>query len=127
MNQPRFWAVVSLTALLASAPSWGAEKDSRWPRKADELQVSLSVIYALEDGPFVCKVNLKNVSKRILDYAVGVRWHEAHCVVVANWKVKKEPLIGPISYDGPVPPFTLRLAAGESASPTFYLHRSFLG
>jgi hypothetical protein len=127
MDRTKFRAVISLAALLAASSSGRAEEDSRWPRSAEELEVSLSVVHALEDGPFVCKVHLKNVSKRTLNYTVGENWHEAQCLVAADWKAKKEPLITGGMYMGPAPPFSLRLAPGESASPTFYLHRSFLG
>ncbi|HEY7428835.1 MAG TPA: hypothetical protein VH682_31685 [Gemmataceae bacterium] len=126
MDRTRFRAVISLAALLAVSLSGRAEEESRWPRSAEELQLSLTVVHALEDGPFVCKVKLKDVSKRALDYAYDRFTVPARCCVVAEWKAKKEPLIRVCDINGMIGPFEASIDL-ERASRTFYMHRSFLG
>ncbi len=108
-----------------SAKSDDNEPQRQWPSK-DELEVSLTVLHALEDGPLICQVNLKNIGKRPVEYATDMWIAGATCRVQANWKAKKEPLC---KYDficGFVGPYLHRLFPGDSASHTFYLHERFL-
>ncbi len=108
-----------------SAKSDDNEPQRQWPSK-DELEVSLTVLHALEDGPLICQVNLKNIGKRPVEYATNMWIAGATCRVQANWKAKKEPLCKCYFICGLVGPYSHRLFPGESSSHTFYLHQSFL-
>jgi hypothetical protein len=112
-------------AEIQSAKRDDNEPQRQWPCK-DELEVSLTVLHALEDGPFVCQVNLKNISKRPLEYATDYRDDGVECRVNASWRAKKEPLMKVFAIHGMLGPYYHRLFPGESALHTFYLHQSFL-
>ncbi len=118
-------AMFILTKLPAPA-SAQAEEQARWPQRPDELAVSLSVREALEDGPVVCTVTLKNVSKVELNYATSMFEKGAFCAVDADWKARKEPLMRRGLICGNIGPYEQRLYPGQTASETFYLHKGFL-
>lgn len=124
MEHARSWGVVSLAVLFAASPLKGEERNRSWPQNPKELQLNLSVVFALEDGPFVCKVILKNVSKRSLQYADDRFTEPAHCGVIAEWQTKKQPLIRLSIGYGMIGPFVASIPP-EGASQMFYLHRSF--
>ena len=67
----RFAAVFALSMLFVSSSS-RADEQARWPQGPNELAVSLLVKDALEEGPVVCTVTLKNVSKARLKYATSM-------------------------------------------------------
>jgi len=106
-------------------PTPAAERE-RWPRSPDELQVSLSVVQALEEGPVICKVNLKNVSAVPLDYATSMFDKGAYCGLDSRGKVRMEPPIRCELICGSSGPYTHTLKPSETASETFYFHKSFL-
>jgi hypothetical protein len=116
-------AVIGLLAF-SSANSSAAE--SRWPKSADELEVTLKVEEALEDGPVVCKVTLKNVGKDSLKYGHGTSGKGAFCRPAGNWKARKEPTYRIGGLMGRIGPFERRLEPGQSDSELFYLHKGFL-
>lgn len=99
-----------------------AEKQIPWPRSPDDLAVSLSVDEALEEGPVVCTVTLKNVSSSPLRYATAAGNDGAYCEPVGGWKARRKPLCRGFIVCGNLGPYEYTLAPGGTASETFYLH-----
>ena len=111
--------------ILLIATSVRAEEKPRWPRNTDELRLNLSVKYALEGGPFVCKVELKNVSDAYLQYGVPSSGHAANARPLGKWKERKEPLCRVGVMFGCFEPQT-RVFGMDQAEHTFFFHRDFL-
>jgi len=121
----RIGAVFTLSLLIAAQPA-RAEEEARWPKSPDELAVTLSVQHALEEGPVVCTVTLKNVSKARLKYATSMFEKGAYCAADAGWTARKEPLCEKFLICGNIGPYEQDLYPGNTVSKTFYLHPSFL-
>jgi hypothetical protein len=103
-----------------------ADAEPRWPHSPDELALSFTVKEALEEGPVVCTVTIKNVSTIPLKYATSADDKGAYCSVDADWSARKQPLVQRFSFCGFDGPYERRLRPGETASETFYLHKPFL-
>jgi hypothetical protein len=94
-------------------------------QKPSDLEVTLSVLYALEDGPVVCKVSVKNVGIWPVHLAYYSRSTNAYCNPLTEWKPRGKPFraygfIGMVGYG------TTTLDPGVSESHTFDLHPDFL-
>jgi hypothetical protein len=102
------------------------EAGKRWPRDPGELEATLCVAYALEEGPVVCEVNLRNTTNAVVDYATSMFEKGARCSPEANWSARKEPLSKRHTIIGNPGPYRRSLNPREMASKTFYLHKNFL-
>jgi hypothetical protein len=107
-----------------TARTEAAEEKPRWPRGPSELRVSLEVVWALEEGPVVCRVHLHNVSRTPLKYATSMFEKGAFCRLEAEGKVKKVSDL-PCIICGCVGPYEEEIRPGQTVSKTFDLHKTY--
>lgn len=121
----RFSVLFYLSVIACFPGAVAAQEKVPWATKPEQLRVTLQVVHALEEGPLVCKVILKNVSNS--DIAFGYsRWgKQAYCKLDVEWKKKKE-LPRPYLVSGIMGPFKQRLSPGASTEEIFFLHHDYL-
>ncbi len=67
-----------------------AKEGSRLPAGPEELALTLTVDEALEEGPIVCTLSLKNLTKDTLRYYAWSSGGGGWCHLDTGWKVRKE-------------------------------------
>lgn len=94
-----------------------------WPNSASELELSLQVLHAYENGPVVCQVSVTNVSARKL-LLVEPHYGSVYCLGTSEWSKGRE--YAGLSNTGNSIPCVIALAPGEKKSKVFYLHQDYL-
>jgi hypothetical protein len=120
---PTIAGAITLSVLLAPTPVPAAD-DPPYPRNPDDLQVSLNILVALEEGPVICEVTLKNVSDKPLCHGYRSDSTDAFCELVGQWKARGEPMRGGF-FHRLIAFGNHTLKPGESESHTFELHPRF--
>ncbi len=117
-------------ALLLISPLIGDDPpDRRLPKNADEIEVTLEVVDALEEGPVICKVHLRNKTGQTLSFSEPAYRQTVFCQVVGRpWKWRSSEFqCGVFDIIVPIPTDTeFELAPKDTRSWSYHLHRDFL-
>jgi hypothetical protein len=120
LGPPRTEAIPPTTSLVRPRPG------PPWPRGPSELDVRLAVIEALEDGPVICEVTLKNISSSDLQVGAKSGVIGGFCRPEAKWRIRTEPSRTGSVILGAARGHGHPLAPGETVSMAFNIHRGFL-
>lgn len=119
--------VVSIALLYLVVPTTSiAQVKSRLPKSPEELALSITVDEALEEGPLVCTVTLKNLSKDTLVYYTWSSWNGGWCRIDAGWRERQTPPIRTSITHGNPGPYRRELGAGQTISQKIHFQKYYL-